>query len=307
MAAEEDAQDRKNPVKIAVLGACPIAANGLNGEKEKMADDLKVGVVGGSGRMGQMVVAQVTETPGCAVVGAVDQSGNAVIGKDIGAVAGVDALGVEIGDDAAAMIAGVEVVIDFTVPHATVEYARLAAQAGAAMVIGTTGLDKEQAGIIKAAARHVPVVWAPNMSVGVTLLLALSEQVAGVLGPDDYDIEIVEMHHKHKIDAPSGTALGLGHAVAAGRGVELDTVYKAARDGHTGARPTGEIGFAVLRGGDVVGEHSVVFAGEGEQVVLTHKAGSRKVFAAGAVRAALWTQGRAAGLYSMRNVLGFAE
>jgi 4-hydroxy-tetrahydrodipicolinate reductase len=270
-----------------------------------MANEIRVGVVGGSGRMGQMVVAQVTETAGCAIAGGVDQPGNAVIGKDIGSIAGIEALGIKIGDDAAAMIAGVDVVIDFTVPQATVEHARLAAQAGAAMVIGTTGLDKEQAGVIDAAARHVPIVWAPNMSVGVTLLLALTEQVASILGPDDYDIDIVEMHHKHKIDAPSGTALGLGHAAAAGRGVDLDTVYKAARDGITGARPTGEIGFAVLRGGDVVGEHSVVYAGDGERVELTHKAGSRKVFAAGAVRAALWTQGRAAGLYSMRNVLGF--
>jgi 4-hydroxy-tetrahydrodipicolinate reductase len=270
-----------------------------------MAEKLKVGVVGGSGRMGQMVVAQVTATEGCAIAGGVDQPGNQFVGKDIGIVAGVEALGVEIGDDAAAMIANVDVVIDFTVPQATIEHARLAAQAGAAMVIGTTGLDKEQAAVVEAAARHVPIVWAPNMSVGVTLLLALAEQVAGILGPDDYDIEVVEMHHRHKIDAPSGTALGLGHAVAAGRGVNLDSVYKAARDGHTGARPRGEIGFAVLRGGDVVGEHSVIYAGEGEQVVLTHKAGSRGVFAAGAVRAAQWTQGRPAGLYSMRNVLGF--
>jgi 4-hydroxy-tetrahydrodipicolinate reductase len=203
------------------------------------------------------------------------------------------------------MIAGVDVVVDFTIPDATIEHARLAAQAGAAMVIGTTGLDPAQADVIAAAARHVPVVWAPNMSVGVTVLLALSEQVAGLLGPDEYDIEIVEMHHRHKIDAPSGTALGLGGAAAAGRGVALDKVYRAARDGHTGERPRGEIGFAVLRGGDVAGEHSVVFAGEGERIVLSHIAGSRKVFAAGAVRAALWTQNRPAGLYSMKNVLGF--
>ncbi len=272
-----------------------------------MAEELRVGVVGASGRMGQMVVAQVTATPGCVIAGGADQPGNSLIGKDVGTAAGLEALGVEVGDDAAAMIASVDLVIDFTVPEATIEHARLAAQAGAAMVIGTTGLDKDQTGVIEAAARHVPIVWAPNMSVGVTLLLALAEQVAGILGPEDYDIEIVEMHHKHKIDAPSGTALGLGKAVAAGRGVELDSVYKAARDGYTGARPTGEIGFAVLRGGDVVGEHSVIYAGEGEQVVLTHKAGSRSVFAAGAVRAALWTQGRAAGLYSMRHVLGFED
>ena len=272
-----------------------------------MDNELKVGVVGGSGRMGQMVVAQVTETDGCAVVGGADQRGHDVIGKDIGAVAGIDFLGVTIGEDAAAMIAGVDVVIDFTVPEATIEHARLAAQAGAAMGIGTTGLDSEQTGVIKDAARHVPIVWAPNMSVGVTLLLALTEQVASILGPNEYDIDIVEMHHKHKIDAPSGTALGLGRAAAVGRGIELDSVYKAARDGITGARPEGEIGFAVLRGGDVVGEHSVIYAGDGERVELTHKAGSRKVFAAGAVRAALWTQGRKAGLYNMRHVLGFED
>lgn len=272
-----------------------------------MADKLKIGVVGSSGRMGQMLVAQTAETPGCVVAGGVVRPGHADVGRDIGTVAGIESVGVAVGDDAAAMIAEMDVVIDFTVPDATVEYARLAAQAGAALVIGTTGLDKEQAAVVEAAARHVPVVWAPNMSVGVTLLLALSEQVAGILGPDDYDIEIVEMHHRHKIDAPSGTALGLGEAVAAGRGVDLDTVYKAARDGHTGARPRGEIGFAVLRGGDVVGEHSVIFAGEGERVALNHQAGSRKVFAAGALRAALWARAQPAGLYSMKNVLGFTD
>jgi len=270
-----------------------------------MAANLRIGVVGGSGRMGQMVVAQVGETAGCVIAAGSEYPGHEFVGRDIGEVAGVEALGVIIGDDAATMIAGVDVVVDFTIPGATVDHARLAAQAGAAMVIGTTGLDKAQADVIEAAARHVPIVWAPNMSVGVTLLLALSEQVAGLLGPNDYDIEIVEMHHRHKIDAPSGTALGLGRAVAAGRGVELESVYKAARDGQTGARPRGEIGFSVLRGGDVVGEHSVIFAGEGERVVLSHIASSRKVFAAGAVRAALWTQNQPAGLYSMKNVLGF--
>jgi 4-hydroxy-tetrahydrodipicolinate reductase len=272
-----------------------------------MAEDLKVGVVGCTGRMGRMVITQVTETDGCTIAGGSEYPGHPNLGADAGEIAGVGRLGVEIQADPAPMIAGVDVVVDFTIPDACVEHAKLAAQAGAAMVIGTTGLSKEQAGVIDAAARHVPIVWAPNMSVGVTLLLALSEQVAALLGPNDYDAEIVEMHHRHKIDAPSGTALGLGRAVAAGRGVDLDSVYKAARDGHTGARPRGEIGFAVLRGGDVVGEHSVIFAGEGEQVVLTHKAGSRRVFAAGAVRAALWTRGQPAGLYSMRNVLGFSD
>ena len=158
----------------------------------------------------------VTEAEGCTIAGASEYPGHPMVGRDAGEVAGLDRLGVEILADAAQMIATVDVVVDFTIPEACVEHARLAAQAGAAMVIGTTGLDKEQTAILDAAARHVPVVWAPNMSVGVTLLLALSEQVAGLLGPDDYDAEIVEMHHRHKIDAPSGTALGLGRAVAAG-------------------------------------------------------------------------------------------
>jgi 4-hydroxy-tetrahydrodipicolinate reductase len=263
-----------------------------------MVDDLKIGIVGCSGRMGQMVINQVAGTEGCVIAGASEQPGHDAIGQE--AVAGVT-----VRDDPAAMMADVDVVVDFTIPDATVHHAELAAASGTAMVIGTTGLDDAQAQVLSAAATKIPVVWAPNMSVGVTLLLALTEQVAGLLEPQDYDIEVVEMHHRHKIDAPSGTALGLGKAAAAGRGVPLESVYQAVRDGHTGARPDGQIGFATLRGGDVVGDHSVVFAGDGERVELTHKAGSRTVFAAGAVRAAMWTKGRATGLYSMKNVLGF--
>jgi 4-hydroxy-tetrahydrodipicolinate reductase len=263
-----------------------------------MADDLKIGIVGCTGRMGQMVINQVAGTEGCVIAGASEHPGHDAIGQE--AVAGLT-----IGDNPAAMMADVDVVVDFTIPAATIRHAELAAASGTAMVIGTTGLDDDQAKLIAAAATKIPVVWAPNMSVGVTLLLALTEQVAGLLGPQDYDIEVVEMHHRHKIDAPSGTALGLGKAAAAGRGVPLESVYQAVRDGHTGARPDGQIGFATLRGGDVVGEHSVIFAGDGERVELTHKAGSRTVFAAGAVRAAMWTKGRAAGLYSMKSVLGF--
>jgi len=263
-----------------------------------MVDDLKIGIVGCSGRMGQMVINQVAGTEGCVIAGASEQPGHDAIGQE--AVAGVT-----VRDDPAAMMADVDVVVDFTIPDATVHHAELAAASGTAMVIGTTGLDDAQAQMLSAAATKIPVVWAPNMSVGVTLLLALTEQVAGLLEPQNYDIEVVEMHHRHKIDAPSGTALGLGKAAAAGRGVPLESVYQAVRDGHTGARPDGQIGFATLRGGDVVGDHSVVFAGDGERVELTHKAGSRTVFAAGAVRAAMWTKGRATGLYSMKNVLGF--
>ena len=263
-----------------------------------MVDDLKIGIVGCSGRMGQMVINQVAGTEGCVIAGASEQPGHDAIGQE--AVAGVT-----VRDDPAAMMADVDVVVDFTIPDATVHHAELAAASGTAMVIGTTGLDDAQAQVLSAAATKIPVVWAPNMSIGVTLLLALTEQVAGLLEPQNYDIEVVEMHHRHKIDAPSGTALGLGKAAAAGRGVPLESVYQAVRDGHTGARPDGQIGFATLRGGDVVGDHSVVFAGDGERVELTHKAGSRTVFAAGAVRAAMWTKGRASGLYSMKSVLGF--
>jgi 4-hydroxy-tetrahydrodipicolinate reductase len=271
-----------------------------------MADDMKIGVVGCTGRMGQMLLRQITVTDGCVVAGATEQPGSAVIGKDAGVVAGMEALGVAVTDDPAAMIAGVDAVIDFTVPAATVEHARLAAQADAALVAGTTGLDAGQEDAVTRAARHVPVVRAPNMSIGVTVLMALTEQVARILGPE-YDIEIVEMHHRHKVDAPSGTAIGLGEAAAVGRGVDLAAVRQAVRDGHTGPRPAGQIGFATLRGGDVVGDHTVVFAGEGERVELTHKAASRQVFAAGAVRAALWTRGQPSGLYDMRRVLGLED
>ncbi|HSV29277.1 MAG TPA: 4-hydroxy-tetrahydrodipicolinate reductase, partial [Candidatus Omnitrophota bacterium] len=196
-----------------------------------------------------------------------------------------------------------DAVIDFTAPAATVTHAGMAAAAGKVLVVGTTGLSKDDEAKLQQAADRVPVVYAPNFSVGVNLLMALTERAASILG-DDYDIEIVEMHHRHKVDAPSGTALGLGRAAAAGRGVPLDSVWCKARDGHTGARPKGEIGFATLRGGDVVGDHTVMFAAEGERVELTHKASSRAVFAKGAVRAALWAKGKPAGLYTMRDVLG---
>lgn len=271
-----------------------------------MSDDVKIGIVGASGRMGQMLVRQVTATAGCRVAGATEGPKSPSLGKDAGALAGIGDLGVAVVEDPAAMIANVDVVIDFTVPAATAEHARLAAQAEAALIAGTTGLDAAQEEAVRLAARHVAVVRASNFSVGVTLLLALTEQVAGILGPD-YDIEILEMHHRHKVDAPSGTAISLGEAAAAGRGVDLATVRQAVRDGHTGPRPQGQIGFATLRGGDVVGDHTVIFAGEGERVELGHKAASRQVFAAGAVRAALWTRGKPSGLYSMKHVLGFAK
>jgi len=272
-----------------------------------MSDDLKIGIVGVGGRMGQMLVRQVTATEGCRVAGATEREGSPLLGKDAGDIAGVGSLGVSVVDDPAAMIANIDAVVDFTIPAATAEHARLAAQAEAILIAGTTGLDAEQEKAVTLAARHVPVVRASNFSVGVTLLMALTEQVARILGPDDYDIEILEMHHRHKVDAPSGTAISLGEAAAMGRGVDLAAVRQAVRDGHTGARPKGQIGFATLRGGDVAGDHTVIFAADGERVELGHKASSRQVFAAGAVRAALWARGKPSGLYNMRDVLGFGK
>lgn len=265
--------------------------------------DTKIGIVGAAGRMGQMLVRAVTETEGATVAAAAERPRHEALGKDAGALAGLEPLEVEIGDDADAVFEAADAVIDFTTPEATVEHAGMAAREGTALVIGTTGLDGVQTKTIENAAGKVPVVFAPNMSLGVNLLFALTEQVARTLG-DDFDIEIVEMHHKHKVDAPSGTALGLGRAAAKGRGVQLDRVAQMVREGHTGPRKRGDIGFATLRGGDVVGEHTVIFATEGERIELTHKAGSRAIFAKGAVRAALWAAGKKPGLYDMFDVLG---
>jgi 4-hydroxy-tetrahydrodipicolinate reductase len=271
-----------------------------------MANNLKIGILGGAGRMGQMNIRQVAMTDGCVVAGATARPGSDAVGRDAGELAGIGALGVTVTGDATEMIAGVDVVIDFTLPDVAVEAARLAAQAGAAMVVGTTGLSPDQEQNITNAARHVSVVRAANTSVGVTLLAALAEQAARMLG-NDYDIEVLEMHHRHKIDAPSGTALALGEALAKGRGVNLSDAKQVVRDGHTGARKVGDIGFATLRGGDIAGEHEIIFAADGERVTLGHKVSSRQVFAVGAVRAALWTRVQPPGLYNMRHVLGFED
>lgn len=262
-------------------------------------NECRIGVVGCGGRMGRMLIAEIAGTGGAVLSGGLSRTA----GQDLGTLAGVGSLGVATGTDAAAVIAGSDAIIDFTVPDATVRHAELAASLGRVLVIGTTGIDAAQTRAIEAAARHTPIVWSPNMSLGVNLLMGLVEQVAATLGPD-YDIEIVEMHHRMKIDAPSGTALGLGRAAAAGRGVALEDVWVKSRDGHTGAREGGTIGFATLRGGDVVGDHTVVFAGLGERLELAHKAADRRIYARGAVRAALWAKGRAPGLYGMKDVLG---
>lgn len=264
---------------------------------------MRIGIVGCAGRMGRMLVQEVAAAEGVSLAGGVDRPGSDAAGRDLGTLVGIEAAGVTVGTDTRALFAASDVVIDFTIPAATVAHAALAGETGTALVVGTTGLSAADRHQIEAAAAHAPIVLAANMSLGVTLLSALVEQVARSLD-DDFDIEIVEMHHRNKVDAPSGTALALGQAAARGRGVDLDTVAQRARDGITGARRRGDIGFAVLRGGDVVGDHTVVFAALGERVELTHKASNRQVFARGAVRAARWVAGRPAGLYSIRDVLG---
>ena len=266
----------------------------------------RVAVTGCAGRMGRMNLATIQATEGCVIAGGTDQPGSPAIGRDIGSLIGAGDLGVTVGDDPVELFAKADAVIDFTLPVATRRHAELAAQAEVVYVVGTTGLTPEDQAVIDKAAIQTVVVQAANMSLGVNLLQIVTEQVARALDAD-YDIEILEMHHRHKVDAPSGTAYMLGEAAAQGRHVALQDVARTAREGQVGARPRGEIGFATLRGGDVAGEHSVIFATEGEQLVLTHKASSREVFAKGAIKAALWGRGRPAGLYSMRDVLGLND
>jgi len=267
---------------------------------------MKIGIVGCAGRMGRMLVQAVLNTDGAELACGSEMDSSPFIGHDPAVVAGELPSGVKIISDAEALFAGCDAVIDFTIPAATVGHAKLAAKHNTNLIIGTTGLSAEQQTEIAGAAKTTTIIQAPNMSLGVNLAFAITEKVASMLN-DDWDIEIVEMHHKHKIDAPSGTALGLGQAAAAGRDVNLDEVADKVRDGNTGARTKGDIGFATLRGGDVVGEHTVVFAIEGERFEITHKASSRVIFARGAVRGALWSEGKEPGLYDMQDVLGLKE
>jgi 4-hydroxy-tetrahydrodipicolinate reductase len=268
--------------------------------------DMRLVVTGAAGRMGRMLVKTIYETPGLVLTGALEREGSIALGEDAGLLAGCGKAGVTISTDALGALLNADGILDFSTPAASVEFAALAAQARIVDVIGTTGLSAEDLKRIVAAARHAAIVRSGNMSLGVNLLAALTRQVAKALG-EDFDIEIVEMHHRMKVDAPSGTALLLGEAAAEGRGVELNQHSARGRDGQTGARKTGDIGFASLRGGSVVGDHSVIFAGESERIELTHRAHDRTGFARGAVRAALWAHGRKAGLYSMADVLGLNE
>lgn len=274
-----------------------------------MAQDVKIAVTGAGGRMGQTLIRLIAGTDGLAVAGGLEAANSPHLGKDLGLLAGLASpLGIAATADALSVIKDADALIDFSVPAASVEFAALAAQARIVHVIGTTGFSEDEEARIEAAARHATIVKAGNMSLGVNLLAALVRQAAKALS-DDWDIEIVEMHHRHKVDAPSGTALLLGEAAAAGRGISLKENAERGRDGITGARKKGAIGFAALRGGSVVGEHDVIFAAENERIVLRHIAEDRGIFARGALKAAQWGQGangqkRGPGLFNMADVLG---
>lgn len=268
--------------------------------------EVRIAIAGAAGRMGRMLTAELDRTEGAVLVAGSEPAGSNAAGQDMGELAGIGRRGVAVSTDAASLFAAADVAIDFTAPAATLAHARLAAATGKGLVVGTTGLSPDDRAAIAELAAAAPIVLAPNMSLAVNLLMGLVEQVAAALDPD-YDIEIVEMHHRHKVDAPSGTALGLGEAAARGRRVRLDETAVRVRDGHTGARQRGTIGFATLRGGDVVGDHSVVFAANGERLELTHRASSREIYARGAVRAAMWLAGRPPGLYDMMDVLGLRQ
>ncbi|MCV6547254.1 MAG: 4-hydroxy-tetrahydrodipicolinate reductase [Cohaesibacter sp.] len=263
-------------------------------------------VIGAEGRMGRALISALSDSEGVYVAGAIERSGAASLGMDAGTLAGLQPLGVAVSDDLEAALMKADGLIDFTAPSATLEFAQLAARLGKVHIIGTTGFDTEQeAQLPVLAAKGAIMVKSGNMSLGVNLLGKLVEQAARSLD-DDFDIEVVEMHHKHKVDAPSGTALLLGESAAVGRDIDLRANAVMSREGITGARERGSIGFATLRGGSVIGEHSVILAGEGERIELTHKAQDRSVFARGAVKAALWAKDKSIGYYSMMDVLGLS-
>jgi 4-hydroxy-tetrahydrodipicolinate reductase len=268
--------------------------------------DMRLVVAGAAGRMGRVLIEIIRQTPGAHLAGAIEQPDSIAIGQDAGLLAGCGQMGVAISGDALAAVVGADGILDFTSPQSTVELAALAAQARIVHVIGTTGLNADHLAKLEAAARHAIIVRSGNMSLGVNLLAALVKKAARTLGPE-YDIEVIEMHHRMKVDAPSGTALLLGAAAAEGRGVTLEEHSIRARDGNTGLRGIGDIGFASLRGGTVIGDHKVIFAGPCERVELVHVAEDRSIFARGAVQAALWGKNQKPGLYSMADVLGLAD
>lgn len=267
--------------------------------------DMQLVIVGAKGRMGRALIKAVHETKDVSVAAAIDKEGSPFIGKDAGVVAGLEPIDVPLTDDVLSACIKADGIIDFTTPEATLRYAEIAAQTRIVHVIGTTGLSLSDHDAISAAARHAVVIQSGNMSLGINLLAVLVRQAAQTLDIE-FDIELVEMHHRHKVDAPSGTALLLGEAAAQGRNIHLENHAIMSRQGITGERPPGDIGFATMRGGSVIGDHTVVFAGEAERLELTHRAGDRSLFAHGALKAALWGHQQKPGRYSMADVLGFS-
>lgn len=267
---------------------------------------LKIGIPGAAGRMGATLIDIIASDNRVELIAATEVSGHPSIGSDAGSVAGLKPLGLVIQGSADEMFEAADAVIDFTLPETTENHLRLAEKHKTILIIGTTGVDETKEPLFESSAKTIPIVRAPNMSLSVNLLFAITEQVARTLDAN-YDIEIIEMHHRYKVDAPSGTAIGLGKAAARGRGSILEEISVKARDGITGERERGTIGFSSLRGGDVVGDHSVIFAADGERLELSHKSASRHTYARGAVTAALWANDQSAGLYTMQDVLGFKQ
>ena len=271
-----------------------------------MSDPMRIAITGASGRMGQTLISLAAADDRLKVTGAIERPGHDWIGRDVGEAMGGSASGVVVSDDAGAVLGDADAVIDFTAPSATIAFAEAAANAGIVHVIGTTGMTGDEIAALTPFADRATIIRAGNMSLGVNLLTQLTKRVAAALD-EDYDIEVIEAHHNKKVDAPSGTALMLGEAAAEGRGVKLSDVSDRARDGITGARKRGDIGFTAIRGGDIIGEHDVMFAAAGERIILRHVASDRTVFARGALKAALWGRGRAPGEYDMLDVLGLSD
>ena len=268
--------------------------------------EMRLVVAGAGGRMGRTLVKAIADNKGFALAGALEDARSPLLGWDAGTLAGLGENGIKLTGDAGPLMAKADGIIDFTIPAATMELAALAAKSRKVHIIGTTGLSAADEARIRDAAKTAVIVKSGNMSLGVNLLAALTRRVAKTLDAS-FDIEILEMHHNQKVDAPSGTALMLGRAAAEGRGIELDRNSVRSRDGITGARHAGDIGFAALRGGSVVGEHSVIFAGQAERIELMHKAEDRMIFARGALHAAAWAREQKPGLYSMMDVLGLKD
>jgi 4-hydroxy-tetrahydrodipicolinate reductase len=266
--------------------------------------DMKLTVMGAGGRMGGALIRAINEMEGARLVAAIDRENAPMLGEDSGALSGIGENGIPISSDLGSGLDACDGVIDFTAPQVSVDLSRKVGAHNCIQVIGTTGCTADEDEEIAVSAKSATIIKSGNMSLGINLLAVLVEKAAAALAASDFDLEVLEMHHKHKVDAPSGTALLLGEAAARGRDIDLASNSVRSRDGITGAREEGTIGFATLRGGSVIGDHSVILAGAGERIELSHSAQDRSLFATGAVKAALWGHGKPAGLYSMRDVLG---